>query len=91
MKYNDKYPPPNEDEVNLDPPSKFLGLHPLVWVFVVVMGIAAYGAHDHLEHANWDRGSISEEAEHDDDGHEEDDDVELEVDNGSTLPSSSQN
>lgn len=77
MKYCDKYPQPDGSEPCVPPPATFAGLHPLVWVFIVVMGIAAFGAYDHLEDADWDNWSFSEE---DDDGHDDDDESDIDDD-----------
>ena len=74
MKYSDKYPPPSGDDTELPPQTRIFGLHPLVWVFVVVMGIAAFAAANHLEYMDWDRGPLSDEADGDDDHADERDD-----------------
>jgi len=53
MKYSDKYPAPEDGGTRLPPASKVVGLHPLVWVFIVVMTIAGFAAFDHLKGARW--------------------------------------
>jgi len=57
MKYSDKYPAPDDGGAGLPPAVKVAGLHPLVWVCIVVMGIVGFAAFDHLEDANWDFGT----------------------------------
>jgi len=50
MKNNDKYPGATEDQIKSLPPMvKFLGLHPLMWVLVVVFAIAIARACDNVE------------------------------------------
>jgi len=71
MKYCDKYPAPDGDEPGVPPASKFCGLHPLVWVFLVVMAIAVFAAVDHLEDADWDRLPAFDKS-HTDDSESED-------------------
>ncbi|HEY9081205.1 hypothetical protein [Magnetovibrio sp.] len=70
MKYSDKYPAPNGDEPQLPPTRKFLGLHPLVWIFLAVLSIAVFAAVDHLEDADWDALSVFD-TNHDDDSHDD--------------------
>ena len=55
----------------MPPASKFCGLHPLVWVFLVVMAIAVFAAVDHLEDADWDRLPVFDK-NHPDDSESED-------------------
>jgi len=61
MKRSEKYPAPDDGGASLPHPSKVAGLHPLVWVFIVAMAIAAFAAFDHLEDAHWGRAPLSEE------------------------------
>jgi len=68
MKRSDIYPEPDDGGANLPRPMKILGLHPLVWVFIVIMGIAGFGAYDHLEDADWDHHFFgNDDAENHDD------------------------
>lgn len=49
MKYNDKYPPPTEEDlVRLPTQRRFLGLHPLLWVVLVVAVIAGVGVYSDI-------------------------------------------
>ena len=50
MKNSEKHPPPENIEVSFPPPAKFLGLHPLIWVVVIVFLVMLFMAHDHLFH-----------------------------------------
>jgi len=75
MKRCDKYPEAEDCGESLPPVCTFCGLHPLVWVFIIVLGVAGAMAFDHLEDADWDRGPLSEEA---DDSHDDNDDDEEE-------------
>lgn len=63
MKYSDKYPPPDDGGASLPPPTKIVGLHPLVWVSIVVIGIIGFAAFDHLEDANWNFGTKVQDVE----------------------------
>lgn len=51
MKYSDKYPAPKEGESHLEPVRRVAGLPVLVWIALIVLAIAAYGAYDHLHGA----------------------------------------
>lgn len=84
MKHEDKYPEAEDGGASLPPPPLFLGLHPLVWVFLVVLGITAFAGFDHLEHASWDNWHFSDDADDDEESDEEDEDDEGE---GAPKPS----
>lgn len=50
MKKYDKYPGASEEQIkSLPPMMKILGLHPLVWVVIVVLSVAAARACDSVE------------------------------------------
>ncbi|MBL4692078.1 MAG: hypothetical protein JKY92_01970 [Magnetovibrio sp.] len=50
MKKNDKYPGASGEQINnLKPAPKVLGLHPLIWVVIVIIGIAGARACDKVE------------------------------------------
>ncbi|MBL4747520.1 MAG: hypothetical protein JKY17_01610 [Magnetovibrio sp.] len=50
MKKRDKYPGASEEQINaMGPGLKVLGLHPLIWVVIVVVSIAAARACDSVE------------------------------------------
>ena len=76
MKKSEKYPSATEDQIkSLPPPLKILGLHPLVWAVIVVLGIAAARACDNVEELGCDFFEWYE-VEDDDDEEDQGDDKE---------------
>ncbi|WP_170827063.1 hypothetical protein [Magnetovibrio blakemorei] len=53
MKYSRKYPAPGDGETNLPPVRRVAGLPVLVWIALIVIAIAGYGAFDHLKGVKW--------------------------------------
>lgn len=53
MKYSKKYPPPLDGTTELPPVRRVAGLPVLVWIALVVIVIAGYGAFDHLKGVKW--------------------------------------
>jgi len=79
MKKNDKYPSANEEQIQCLPPAlKVLGLHPLLWVLVVVLGIAAARACDNVEELGCDFFEWYEVDDDDDHDSEDEDEDERE-------------
>lgn len=75
MKKSDKYPTANEEQVQSLPPAlKILGLHPLLWVLIVVLGVAAARACDNVEELGCDFFEWYEVDDDNEDSQEEDDD-----------------
>lgn len=85
MKKIDKYPSASEEQVQCLPPClKVLGLHPLLWALIVVLGIAAARACDSVEELGCDFFEWYEVEDDDDDDDEVSDDSEDEDDDEST-------